>query len=49
MDDPMAGKTVEVIEKIILHGPDHHVMEMWSPGPDGEMFKSMEIHYRRTK
>jgi hypothetical protein len=49
MDDTMAGKTVQVIEKITLHGSDHHVMEMWSPAPDGEMFKSMEIHYRRTK
>lgn len=49
MDDPMSGQTMEVTEKIILHDNDHHVMEMWMPGPDGKSFKNMEIHYRRVK
>ena len=49
MDDPMSGTSVDVTEKLILHDNDHHVMEMWMPGPDGKMFKNMEIHYRRAK
>lgn len=49
MDDPMSNTTMDVTEKIILHGNDHHVMEMWMPGPDGKPFKNMEIQYRRAK
>ena len=49
MDDPMSGTAMDVTEKIILHDNDHHVMEMWAPGPDGKPFKNMEIHYRRVK
>ena len=49
MDDPLSGKAQPVEEVVRLEGPDKHVMEMWSPGPDGKMFKSMEIVYTRKK
>ena len=49
MADPMTGKDTRVDEKIILVDADHHVMEMWSPGPDGKAFKMMEIAYSRKK
>ena len=29
--------------------PDHHVFEMWGPGPDGKVAKQMQIDYRRRK
>jgi hypothetical protein len=28
---------------------NHHSMEMWMPGPDGKVFKMMEITYTRKK
>jgi len=49
MDDPMTGKTMPVTEKVVVTDNDHHMMEMWSPGPDGKMFKMMEIWYTRKK
>ena len=49
MDDPMTGKTMPVTEKVTFTDADHHTMEMWSPGPDGKMFKMMEIAYSRKK
>ena len=49
MDDPMTGKTMPVAEKVTFTDADHHTMEMWSPGPDGKMFKMMEIAYSRKK
>jgi hypothetical protein len=49
MPDPMTGKDAQVIEKITVTDADHHTMEMWSPGPDGKMFKMMEIEYSRKK
>ena len=36
-------------EKVTIADKDHHTMEMWSPGPDGRMFKMMEIVYTRHK
>jgi len=47
MDDPMAKKTQPFKETIKVVDNDHHVFEMWSPGPDGKMFKMMEITYTR--
>ncbi|MGH9456074.1 MAG: DUF1579 domain-containing protein [Thermoanaerobaculia bacterium] len=47
MDDPVMGKSMLIKEKIVIHGDDRHVMEMWGPGPDGKMFKNMEIEYVR--
>jgi len=49
MDDPMSGKAMKIEEKIIIANKDTHSMEMWSPGPDGKMFKSMKIDYKRKK
>lgn len=49
MPDPMTGKDTRVDEKITVVDADHHVMEMWGPGPDGKMFKTMEIQYTRKK
>jgi hypothetical protein len=47
--DPMTGKDVTCEEKVTVIDNDHTVFEMWAPGPDGKMFKSMEITYSRKK
>jgi len=49
MADPMTGKDATSKEKITVKDADHHTMEMWSAGPDGKMFKNMEIAYSRKK
>jgi len=49
MDDPVAKKTQPFKETMKVVDNDHHVFEMWSPGPDGKMFKMMEISYTRKK
>ncbi|MFL6247732.1 MAG: DUF1579 domain-containing protein [Thermoanaerobaculia bacterium] len=49
MTDPMTGKDSPVKEKVMIVDADHHIMEMWGPGPDGKMFKTMEIAYSRKK
>ena len=48
MADPMSGKTMPVKEKVTVMDQNHHMMEMWSPGPNGKMFKMMEITYTRS-
>lgn len=47
MDDPMTGKAQPLEELITVDGPDKHTFVMMSPGPDGKMFRSMEIVYTR--
>ena len=47
--DPVSGKAVEVKEAITVKDADHHVFEMWGPGPDGKVMKNMEIEYTRKK
>jgi len=47
--DPMTGKDQTIEEKIRVIDNDHTVFEMWGPGPDGKMFKTMEIAYTRKK
>ena len=47
--DPMTGKDVKYEEKIKVVDADHTIFEMWAPGPDGKMYKQMEIHYTRKK
>jgi len=47
MPDPMTGKDAPMEEKVTVTDKDHHMFEMWSPGPDGKMFKMMEISYTR--
>ncbi len=49
MADPMTGKDTRVDQKMTVVDKDHHTFEMWSPGPDGKMFKMMEIKYERKK
>ena len=49
MPDPMTGKDMRADSKITITDADHHTMEMWAPGPDGKMFKSMEMLYSRKK
>lgn len=49
MADPMTGKDSTAKEKITIADADHHTMEMWVAGPDGKMFKNMEIAYSRKK
>ena len=49
MDDPMTGKSSPVKEKVTVVDDDHHTLEMWMAGPDGKMFKTMEINYSRKK
>ena len=47
--DPMSGEAVNFNEKITVTDNDHHLFEMWGPGPDGNLFKMMEISYTRKK
>ncbi len=47
MTDPMTGKDSMVDTKLVATDADHHVLEMWGPGPDGKNFKTMEISYAR--
>ena len=49
MDDVMTGKKAEVKMTTTIVSPDHHVFEMWGPGPDGKVAKQMQIDYRRRK
>ena len=45
MPDPMTGKDAPFESKVIVVDADHTNFEMWSPGPDGKMFRMMEIKY----
>ena len=47
--NPMSGKAMPVKEVVTVTDNDHHVMEMWTPDPSGQMFKMMEITYTRVK
>lgn len=47
--DPMSGESVSFDEKITVTDNDHHLFEMYGPGPDGNVFKMMEISYTRKK
>lgn len=49
MPDPVTGKDVRSDSKVIVKSADVHIMEMWGPGPDGKMFKNMEMVYTRQK
>lgn len=46
-DDPMTGKSMQVKSVVKVVDNNKHTMEMWGPGPDGKMFKMMEIEYTR--
>lgn len=47
MWDAMTGAPTEFDQVLTMVDANHHTFEMWSPGPDGKKYKSMEIHYSR--
>jgi hypothetical protein len=47
MPDPMTGKSTSMKEKLTITDADHQMLEMWGPGPDGKVYKMMEIEYTR--
>jgi hypothetical protein len=49
IDDVIMKKEVKVKGVMTVVDGDHHTYEMWSPAPDGKMFKSLEIQYTRKK
>jgi hypothetical protein len=49
MDDFMTGKSQTIKMTTTIVSPDHHMFEMWGPGPDGKVAKQMQIDYRRRK
>jgi hypothetical protein len=49
MDDPMSGQPIAMKEVVTIVDADHHNFEMWMTGPNGQMFKNMEINYSRKK
>jgi len=49
MDDFMTGKKMDFKETATVIDPDHNMFEMWMTGPDGKMFKTLEIHYMKKK
>jgi len=49
MTDPMTGKDTPGETRVTVADADHHTMEMWSPGPDGKVYKMMQIEYSRKK
>lgn len=49
MDDFMTGKPMQVKGQMHVADNDHLSYEMWMSGPDGKMFKTVEIAYTRKK
>lgn len=49
MDDLMTGKPMKFRSVSTHVDDDHHRFEMWMPGRDGKMFKSLEMEYARKK
>jgi hypothetical protein len=49
MADPMTGEDAPLEQRITVIDADHSKFEMWTPGPDGKMFRMMEIAYSRKK
>jgi hypothetical protein len=47
--DPLSGESVTLDERMTVLDNDHQVFEMYGPGPDGSMYKMMEITYTRKK
>ncbi len=49
MTDPVTGKDSATKEMFRVVDANNAVFEMWTPAPDGKMFKMMEIAYTRKK
>ncbi len=47
MTDPQSGNPMTKRSVITLQDDDHHQIEMFFQGPDGNEFKAMEIKYSR--
>ena len=47
MPDPMTGKDTPIEEHVNVTDKDHYSFDMWAPGPDGKMMKTMAIAYSR--
>ncbi len=47
VSDALAGKEVPVSQTVTMNGDNNFTFEMLGPGPDGKMFKTMEIVYTR--
>ena len=43
------AEAVSYDQKITVIDDDHHLFEMFAPGPNGSMYKMMEITYTRKK
>ncbi len=46
--DPMTGQPTQMRSVYRFLDPDHYVLEMYSRGPDGEEWKTMEIAHTRA-
>ena len=46
--DPMTGKDMAGESRVTVTDRDHHTMEMYGPGPDGKVYKMMQIDYTRS-
>lgn len=49
MDDFMTGKPTKLKSVGTFVDDDHHRFEMWMSGPDGKMWKNLEMEYVRKK
>lgn len=49
MDDVVMKKPVKIKAQATIVDGDHLTYEMWGPGPDGKMFKTLELKYTRRK
>jgi hypothetical protein len=49
MSDAVAGKAVQVTSTTTIKDDNTFIMEMKGPGPDGKMFKSLELVYTRAQ
>jgi hypothetical protein len=49
MDDYMTGKKMDFKQTATVVDADHNMFELWMTGPDGKMFKTLEIQYTRRK
>ena len=49
MDDFMSGKPMSFKGVLHVTDNDHMMYEMWGSGPDGKMFKNLEVDYSRKK
>jgi hypothetical protein len=47
-NDPVSGKQVNSRTVVLHPDPDHEVVEMYGPGPDGKEFKLMELKSERV-